>query len=66
MKKSDLANEIAKRNGVETGDAADSLDAAVTQVIRALKAGRPARLPGLGTILPGKRWTFRREPNEHR
>lgn len=66
MTKSDLAREIAKRNGVATGEAADLLDTAVNQVIRALKAGRPARLPGLGAILPGKRWTFRRESNEHR
>lgn len=66
MKKSDLVREIAKRNGVAAGEAADLLDTAVTQVIRALRAGRPARLPGLGAILPGRRWTFRRDSNEHR
>lgn len=61
MKKSDLAKDIALRNQVGTADAADQLDSAVSQVIRTLRAGRAARLPGLGTILPGKRWTFRRE-----
>lgn len=66
MKKSDLVREIAKRNGVAAGEAADLLDTAVTQVIRALRAGRPARLPGIGAILPGRRWTFRRDSNEHR
>lgn len=61
MKKSDLAKDIAKTHGVEMGDAADQLDSAVTRIIRTLKAGRPAPLPGLGTILPGRHWTFRRE-----
>ena len=61
MKKSDLAREIARRNGVSTADAADRLDYAVSRIIRALKSGQEARLPGLGTILPGRRWTFRRD-----
>lgn len=61
MKKSDLALEIARRTGVSTADAADQLDYAVTKIIRTLKSGREARLPGLGTILPGKPWTFRRD-----
>jgi nucleoid DNA-binding protein len=62
MKKSDLARELARRNGVSTADAADQLDYAVSRIIRTLKSGRPARLPGLGTILPGRQWTFRRDP----
>ena len=61
MKKPELAGEIAQRRGIPAGDAADQLDRAVTQVIRALRNGRPARLPGLGTLLPGKPWTFQRE-----
>lgn len=62
MKKSDLAKDIAKSQRLRTGDAADQLDIAVTRIIRTLKAGKPARLPGLGTILPGRPWTFRRAP----
>jgi nucleoid DNA-binding protein len=64
MKKSDLAKDVAKRHGLKTGDAADQMDRVVNQIIRTLKAGRPARLPGLGTITPGKRWTFTQERNE--
>ncbi len=64
MKKSDLARDVARRRGLKTGDAADQMDRVVNQIIRTLKAGRPARLPGLGTINPGKRWTFKQERNE--
>ena len=64
MKKSDLAREIAKRRSGRAGDAADEMDCAVNQIIRTLKRGHPARLPGLGTITPGKYWTFQQEHNE--
>jgi nucleoid DNA-binding protein len=64
MKKSDLAREVARRNGVGTGDAADQMDCVINQIIRALKRGRSAYLPGLGTITPGKHWTFKEERNE--
>ena len=63
MKKSELAKEAALLSGVEPGAAADQLDRAVNTLVRALKSGRPARLPGLGTISPGKRWVFR--PEDH-
>jgi nucleoid DNA-binding protein len=64
MKKSDLARDVARRRGLKTGDAADQMDRVVNQIIRTLKAGRPARLPGLGTITPGKKWTFKQERDE--
>lgn len=54
--------------------AADQVDQAVNRILRALRSGQSARLPGLGTLLPsggtdgkgtaGKRWVFRREPHE--
>jgi nucleoid DNA-binding protein len=64
MKKPALAREVARRRGLKTCDAADQMDRVVNQIIRTLKSGRPARLPGLGTITPGKRWTFEQERNE--
>jgi nucleoid DNA-binding protein len=64
MKKSVLARNVARRQGVKTGVAADQMDRVVNQIIRMLKSGRPARLPGLGTITPGKEWTFQQERNE--
>jgi nucleoid DNA-binding protein len=64
MKKSDLAKEMARRTGGDTGQAADQLDSVVNAIIRTLRSGKPARLPGLGTISPGKQWTFLPEPND--
>ena len=64
MKKSDLAKDIGKRHGVEPGDAADQMDRVVNEIVRALRQGKMARLPGLGTISPGKQWTFRPEKND--
>ena len=64
MKKQDLARDVAKQNGLKTSDAADEMDRVVNQIIRTLKRGRPARLLGLGTITPGKHWTFQQERDE--
>jgi len=69
MKKRELANHVAEQQGVAPARAADQVDRAVNKIIRALKNGQSARLPGLGTITPdadatGKRWVFRRESNE--
>ena len=64
MKKSDLVREMSRENGGDPGDAADRMDRAVTQILRTLRRGRPARLPGLGTITPGKQWTFKAENHD--
>lgn len=61
MKKSDLAKEIARWHGVDPEVASEQIDRVVNQIIRKLNSGRSARLPGLGTITPGKRWVFHRE-----
>jgi nucleoid DNA-binding protein len=61
MKKSELARDIGERRGVDPGDAADQMDRAVNKIVRALRQGKTARLPGLGTIKPGKPWTFQPE-----
>ena len=58
MKKSALTKEMARRNGGDAGQAADQLDSVVNGIIRTLRSGKAARLPGIGTINPGKQWTF--------
>jgi len=64
MKKSDLIRQMGREDGGDRGDAADRMDRAVTQIIRTLRRGKPARLPGLGTITPGKQWTFQAEKHD--
>jgi hypothetical protein len=64
MKKSDLLEEMAIGNGGNAGEAADQMERVVNQIIRMLRSGKPARLPGLGTISPGKQWTFKAERHD--
>lgn len=42
-----------KRRPAPEPAAADALDAAVHQILKKLKEGKPVRLPGLGTLRPG-------------
>jgi hypothetical protein len=64
MKKSQqLVREITRQNGGNAVDAADQMDRAVDRIIRILRGGKAARLPGLGTISPGKTWTFKPDRN---
>jgi len=66
MKKAELANYEGRRRKVAPGSAADQMDRAVNQIVRRLRQGRPAELPGLGTIEPGKRWKFHAAPPARR
>jgi DNA-binding protein len=69
MKKRELAERVAELQGLAPAEAADQVDKAVHKIIRALKSGQSARLPGLGTIMPdlgapGRRWLFKRDSDE--
>jgi len=61
MKKNDLAERLAKQAGVSKPDAADQLDRVVHEILRSLRKGQPASLPGLGTFLPGQKTAFKFE-----
>jgi nucleoid DNA-binding protein len=50
MKKSDIAQQIARETGVTQGEAADQLDEVVSSILKTLKKGRSANLPGLGRL----------------
>jgi nucleoid DNA-binding protein len=50
MKNTDIAQQIARETGVTHGEAADQLDEVVTSILRSLKKGRSADLPGLGQL----------------
>ncbi len=68
MKRRELVQQAAELNGVAPGTAADRLDQAVNRIVKALRNGQSARLPGLGTLTPTgaprQRWVFRRESGE--
>jgi nucleoid DNA-binding protein len=65
MKKADLIKELSRTSKIETGAAADHIDRTVTRILRTLRAGKPAHLPGLGTITPGKEWGFLPDHHDH-
>jgi nucleoid DNA-binding protein len=58
MKKEELARRLAKESGISTAAAADQLDAILSGIVRRVRQGHSARLPGLGTFLPGPRPEF--------
>jgi nucleoid DNA-binding protein len=48
MKKLEIARQIARRNGVSEGEAADRLDRVVQDILTNLRHGKSAGIPGLG------------------
>jgi nucleoid DNA-binding protein len=50
MKKSDIAQQLARESGVSQGEAADQLDEVLSSILKTLKKGRSANLPGLGRL----------------
>jgi nucleoid DNA-binding protein len=58
MKKEQLAKRLAKESGISTAAAADQLDGILSDILRRVRQGHSARLPGLGTFLPGPRPEF--------
>jgi len=54
MKKLALAKLLAKHTSVSTGAAADDLDRVVHDILKSLRKGKSASVPGLGKFVPGK------------
>ena len=61
MKKSDLARRLARRRHISRAQAADQLDGVIHDILRNLRTGKSAALPGLGTLKPGRTLRFRPE-----
>ena len=57
MKRTDLAQQIARETRTSPAEAADHLDKVVHDLIRKLKHGKRAALPGLGDLRQEKRGT---------
>ena len=64
MKKSELARTLGRETGVPPETAADAMDSAVNRLLKSLRNGQAAHLPGLGSILPGRKWVFKQEKHE--
>ena len=58
MKKEQLARRLAKASGISPAAAADQLDGILSNILRRVRHGRSARLPGLGTFIPGPEPNF--------
>ena len=52
MEKNEFTRKLAERMGSTHAAAADQLDTVVHELLRRLRAGKPATIPGLGTLLP--------------
>ena len=48
-----MAKRLAKESGVSTATAADQLDSILSAILRRVRKGHSASLPGLGVFLPG-------------
>ena len=61
MRKKNFARRLANETQLTPADAADQIDSVVTALLRRLKDGKPAEIPGFGTLLPGAAVTFQAE-----
>jgi len=68
MKKREIAKRIARQSKTSVGQAADSIDRVVQQIIADLRRGRESNVPGLGrfTVEPNGNLAFDREGTRRR
>ena len=64
MNKGELAGSLARRMHRSKASAADEVDRVVHQILTSLRRGEKARLPGLGTFLPGVKPGFEPDKQE--
>jgi len=55
MKKEQLAKQLAKESGITPGAAADQVDRIVVDILKRVRKGQSASLPGLGTFRPDRK-----------
>jgi len=58
MKREQLARRLAKESGISPAAAADQLDRVLNDILKRVRRGRSASLPGLGTFWPGPKPAF--------
>ena len=58
MKKEQLARRLAKESHISTAAAADQVDRVVNEILKRVRGGQSACLPGLGTFRPDQKTGF--------
>jgi hypothetical protein len=58
MKREQLARRLAKEAGITPAAAADQLDRILSDILKRVRRGQSASLPGLGTFWPGPQPAF--------
>jgi nucleoid DNA-binding protein len=58
MKKEQLARRLARESGITPAAAADQLDHILNDILKRVRQGQRASLPGLGTFWPGPKPEF--------
>jgi nucleoid DNA-binding protein len=63
MNKGEIAGRLARQTHRSKAAAADDVDRVVHNILTTLRRGEKARLPGLGTFVPGSQPAFEFEPD---
>jgi nucleoid DNA-binding protein len=58
VKKAQIARRLAKESGISPAAAADQIDLILNEILKRVRRGQSASLPGLGTFWPGPRPEF--------
>jgi nucleoid DNA-binding protein len=58
MRKTDLAVRLAEDSNLSPAEAADQIDTILYRIMKRIRKGRPAVLPGLGRFKPGPKTKF--------
>lgn len=58
MKREQLARRLARQSGISPAAAADQLDGVLNDILRRVRGGQSACLPGFGTFWPGPKPAF--------
>lgn len=68
MKKEQLAKQLAKETRITDAAAADQVDAILNAILKRVRKGQSASLPGLGTFVAGQKeeFQFERKPPVHK
>ena len=63
MKKQELAERLAKESNITPAAAADQVDRVVNEILKRVRHGQTASLPGLGTFRPDQKEGVKLDPN---